>query len=138
MDSSILILLTTIQSCPCCKHLPTTAACTASLRSASVSTRWVGTTELENNVFEVFTAALLASSILAIDDPVNEMRLGIGCDTNSSPICEPAPTITLSSSGGRPASSKTLAISTPPVTGVSLVGSTTTALPRASVGAIER
>src|SRR5947209_8054995 len=38
-------------------------------------------------------------------DPVNEMTRGTGCRTNASPITRPAPTTTLRTPAGRPASS---------------------------------
>jgi hypothetical protein len=63
---------------------------------------------------------------------------GTGCKTNASPISDPAPTITLKTPGGRPASSKIFPKSEPPVIGVSLAGFNTTALPTASAGPTER
>ncbi len=58
--------------------------------------------------------------------------------TKASPISEPGPGMTLSTPSGRPASSKIRASRMPPVTGVSLAGFSTTALPTAMAGAIER
>ncbi|MNH17374.1 hypothetical protein D3C79_770430 [compost metagenome] len=71
-------------------------------------------------------------------EPVKVINEGSSCSTKASPISLPAPTTTLSTPAGSPASSKMRASSKPPHTGVSLAGLTTTALPSARAGAIER
>src|SRR5690554_7773519 len=48
-------------------------------------------------------------------EPVNEISAGVGCATKSSPTSKPAPTTTLRTPAGSPASSKIRASSRPPV-----------------------
>ncbi len=70
-------------------------------------------------------------------EPVNEIIRTCGSSTSAWPT-SPAPGITCSTPSGRPASSKSRAITTPPVTGVLASGLSTTALPRASAPPSER
>ncbi|MEZ0076469.1 hypothetical protein ABH927_005850 [Planotetraspora sp. GP83] len=51
-------------------------------------------------------------------EPVNDTMRGTGCETSASPISSAGPTTTLSTPSGSPASSRILARSRPPVTGV--------------------
>src|SRR5699024_10383610 len=82
--------------------------------------------------------AILPMFLPAGVEPVQETMEGTGCATNASTISAPAPTTTLSTPAGRPASAKIRPNNKPPVTGVSLAGLITTALPKASAGATER
>ena len=63
--------------------------------------------------------------------------MGTGCSIKASPISAMSVTTTFSSPAGSPASSKILAISPPPTTGVFWCGLRTTALPSASAGATD-
>ncbi|MNH20253.1 hypothetical protein D3C79_800140 [compost metagenome] len=120
--------------------MPNTAAFTACSRSASSSTT-KGLLPPNSRA-----TCLRCSPPLAIRpiprptgvDPVKVISDGVSCSTKASPISLPAPTTTLSTPAGSPASSKIRANSSPPHTGVSLAGLTTTALPSAKAGAIER
>ena len=71
-------------------------------------------------------------------DPVKDINPGMSWVTMASPISLPAPMITFNTPLGKPASSNNLASSRAPVTGVSLAGFNTTALPKAIAGASER
>ncbi len=135
-----MMRLIAMQICPWWRNLPNTAAFTACSRSASPSTT--------NGLLPPSSSAtcLRCAPPLAMRpmlrptgvDPVKVTRPGTGCSTKASPISLPGPTTTLNSPAGSPASSKIRASSSPPQTGVSLAGLTTTALPSARAGAMER
>ena len=82
-------------------------------------------------------AALLMAMPTSVD-PVNEISRGVACVAIAVPISSPLPTITLITPAGSPASSRIFASSNPPVTGVSLAGLRTSALPTARAGATVR
>ena len=66
------------------------------------------------------------------------MTRGTRCPVIASLTSAPEAMTTLSSSAGRPASRKILAISRPPLTGISLDGLRITAFPAASAAAVAR
>ena len=125
-----------MQICPWWKNEPKTAASTASSRSASSSTT-IGPLPPSSSASCLIPAFFVIPSPTG-DEPVKETTRGVGCSTIASPISEPEPMTTFSRPSGSPASSKTLARSSPPVTGVSPAGLSTTALPTASAGATDR
>jgi hypothetical protein len=67
-------------------------------------------------------------------EPVKLILSTIGCVTSASPATEPLPGTTLSTPGGRPASSPSSAMRTA-VSGVSIAGLITMVFPAASAGA---
>ncbi|MCY1527072.1 hypothetical protein D9M68_621260 [compost metagenome] len=139
-ESSTMMRLIAMQICPWCRNLPNTAALTACSRSASASTT-KGLLPPSSRATCLRCAPPLAMRPILRPtgvEPVKVTRPGSGCSTKASPISLPAPTTTLSTPAGSPASSNMRASSKPPHTGVSLAGLTTTALPSARAGASER
>ncbi|MGX1271500.1 hypothetical protein RKD18_004694 [Streptomyces phaeoluteigriseus] len=82
-------------------------------------------------------AATVATCRPTLSEPVKEITRGTGCSRKASPISAMSVTTTFSRPGGRPASSKSLAMTVPPAIGVFWCGLSTTPLPRASAGATD-
>ena len=133
-----MIRFNAIQICPWCKNLPNAAALAAASILASSSTIM---TLLPPNSSATSFKPLPASAPIRRPtsvEPVKEIMSGIGCITNASPISEPRPTMTLTTPGGKPASSNSSPTNNPDIIGVSDAAFTTTVFPVATAGATER
>ena len=130
-----------MQICPACMKEPNTAAPTALSMSASASTSIGSLPPSSTQAFFSKPPAWAAMRRPTAVEPVKVIALTKGWAINSSPTSATdsrEQVTTLSTPSGTPASASTSAKTSPPVTGVSSEGFSTTALPAAKAKAMPR
>lgn len=122
---------------PLPSKMPSATAATAASISASAKTMCGDLPPNSSATGMSLRAATSAMHRPLSVPPVKDTMRTSGCPTSATPASWPVPGSTFSSPGGRPASSAMRATASP-VDGVTSDGLSTTALPAASAGAIDR
>jgi hypothetical protein len=122
------------QSCPALPNTAPGAAAAAASRSASANTTFALLPPSSSVTRLIVPAAPAAIERPTSVEPVNAILATSGCSTSRWPTVRPAPTTTLTTPAGMPAS-VAIRSNASAVSGVSSAGLRTTVLPAASAGA---